>query len=253
MSDKEASMDLDPAQDPSVDADGELATPDSEFMQPEVISVRQGSFGVIDDGDTTGFGGLVETFTLPGATPRPYGSWFDEAVDVIEEIIDEAGLKRSDVIEKVVVNQGDELIITVTRDHLRFVAKALRDDQDLRFEMCLGVSAVNYPGDVGRELHGLYPFRSFTHNRVIFLEVAVPDADPVIPSIVDIYPGNDWPEREAWDLMGIIFRGHPSLTRIEMPQDWVGHPQRKDYPLGGIPIEYRGATVPPVDTRRSYN
>lgn len=237
----------------SPDQGGLLQVPDNRFESPEVISVRHGSFGVIDDGDTTGFGGLVETFALPGASQRPYGGWFDEAVDVLEELIAEAGLKRDDVIEKVVVNQGNELIINVARGHLRFVAKALRDDQDLRFEMCLGVSAVNYPGDLGRELHGLYPFRSFTHKRVIFLEVAAPDGDPRIPSIVDIYPGNDWAEREAWDLMGIIFEGHPGLTRIEMPQDWVGHPQRKDYPLGGVPIEYRGATIPPVDTRRSYN
>ena len=235
------------------DSSGELHTPASEFEQPEVISVRSGLFGVQDDGDTTGFGGLVETFALPGASPRPYGSWFDEAVDVLEELIEEAGLEVSDVIEKVVINQGEELLIFVKREHLRFVARQLRDDQDLRFEMCLGVSAVNYPGDVGRELHGLYAFRSFTHNRSIYLEVTAPDSDPRIPSIVDIYPGNDWPEREAWDLMGIIFDGHPSLTRIELPQDWVGHPQRKDYPLGGVPIEYRGATIPPVDTRRSYN
>ncbi len=238
---------------PQPDADGELQLPPQDFAQPEVISVRHGSFGVTDDGDTTGFGGLIETFALPGASPRPYGGWYDEAVDVLEELLKEDGLDPEEVIEKVVVNKGDELVIFVRREHLRTVAKHLRDDQDLRFEMCLGVGAVNFPGDVGRELHGLYPFRSFTHNRQIYLEVTAPDSDPRIPSIVDIYPGNDWPEREAWDLMGIIFDGHPGLTRIELPQDWVGHPQRKDYPLGGIPIEYRGATVPPVDTRRSYN
>ena len=235
------------------DEGGKLQYPDNRFEQPEVIGVHHGSFGVIDDGDTTGFGGLVETFALPGASPRPYGGWFDEAVDVLEELITDAGLDVKDVIEKVVVNEPDELIINVARQHLPFVARCLRDDQDLRFEMCLGVSAVHYPNNVGRELHGLYPFRSFTHNRSIYLEVTAPDSDPRIPSIVDIYPGNDWPEREAWDLMGIIFDGHPSLTRIELPQDWVGHPQRKDYPLGGVPIEYRGATIPPVDTRRSYN
>ena len=235
------------------DHGGELHAPDAEFMQPEVISVRTGLLGVRDDGDTTGFGGLVETFALPGASPRPYGSWFDEAVDVLEELIEEEGLEVRDVIEKVVVNKTDQLIIYVKREHLPFVALQLRDDQDLRFEMCLGVSAVNYPGDLGRELHGLYAFRSFTHDRTIFLEVTAPDEDPRIPSIVHIYPGNDWAEREAWDLMGIIFDGHPGLTRIELPQDWIGHPQRKDYPLGGIPIEYRGATIPPVDTRRSYN
>lgn len=235
------------------DADGKLQRPANDYEFPQVIAVRHGSFGVMDDGDTTGFGGLVETFTLPGASARPYGGWFDEAVDILEELIVEGGLNVDDVIEKVVVNQGDELIISVPREYLRFVSRALRDDQDLRFEMCLGVSAVNYPHDVGRELHGLYAFRSFTHNRMIYLEVSVPDEDSRIPSIVDIYPGNDWAEREAWDLMGIIFDGHPALTRIEMPQDWVGHPQRKDYPLGGIPVEYRGATIPPVDTRRSYN
>lgn len=253
MSEQKPSLDVKPTYDASVDVDQQAHVPDKKFQQPEVISVRHGSFGVIDDGDTTGFGGLTQVFTLPGATPRPYGSWFDEAVDILEEEILKEGLQVNDVIEKVVVNQQNELIVNVKREHLRFIAKTLRDDQDLRFEMCLGVSAVNYPGDKGRELHALYPFRSFTHKRNIFLEVSVADEDPVIPSIVDIYPGNDWSEREGWDLMGIIFTGHPGLTRIEMPQDWVGHPQRKDYPLGGIPIEYRGATIPPVDTRRSYN
>ena len=82
--------------------------------------------------------------------------------------------------------------------------------------------------------------------------MSAPDADPHIPSIVDIYPTNDWHERETWDFFGIIFDGHPALTRIEMPDDWKGHPQRKDYPLGGIPVEYRGAKVPPPDDRRSY-
>ena len=65
--------------------------------------------------------------------------------------------------------------------------------------------------------------------------------------------GNDWHERETWDLFGIVFDGHPALTRILMPDDWPGHPQRKDYPLGGIPVEYKGADIPPPDQRRSYN
>ena len=94
---------------------------------------------------------------------------------------------------------------------------------------------------------------SITYNRNIRLEVTCPDGDPHIPSIVSVYPANDWQERETWDLIGIIFDGHPSLTRTALPDDWVGHPQRKDYPLGGVPVEYKGATVPPADTRRSYN
>ncbi len=229
-----------------------FGAPVRKAPEDETIRTRTGSFLVQDDGDTTGFGGLTERFVLPGESARPYGSWFDEAVDVLEELLAGDGIPIDDVIEKVVVS-NDELTIFITREHLRRVARYLRDDQDLRFEMCLGVSAVNYPEDEGRELHGMYTFRSFTHRRSINIEVACPDDDPHIPSIVSIYPGNDWPEREAWDLMGIVFDGHPSLTRIEMPHDWVGHPQRKDYPLGGIPIQYRGVTVPAVDTRRSYN
>jgi hypothetical protein len=68
-----------------------------------------------------------------------------------------------------------------------------------------------------------------------------------------VYPANDWHEREAWDMFGIEFDGHRALTRILMPDDWPGHPQRKDYPLGGIPVEYEGATVPPPDERRPYS
>lgn len=230
----------------------ELELTERGHALPDVIGIRQGLFGVSDAGDTSGFGGLVETFTLPGDSNRPYGGWFDEVVDVIEELLTADGVSVGEAIEKVVV-EHDQLVIFVSREHLRRVALYLRDDQDLRFEMCLGVSAVNYPADTGRELHGLYSFRSFTHQRSLGVEVACSDADPHIPSIVDIYPGNDWPEREAWDLMGIVFDGHPALTRIQMPQDWVGHPQRKDYPLGGIPVQYRGATIPPADIRRSYS
>ena len=119
--------------------------------------------------------------------------------------------------------------------------------------MNLGVSAVHYPNDKGRELHAYFPFFSITHNRLIALEVTCSEEDPHMPSIVSVYPGDDWPEREAWDLMGIIFDDHPGLTRSAMPDDWIGHPQRKDYPLGGIPVEYKGAVIPPPDTRREYN
>ena len=116
---------------------------------------------------------------------------------------------------------------------------------------CEGADAI--AGDVGRELHAVYHLLSITHNRRIRLEVVCPDADPHIPSVVGVYPTNDWHEREAFDFFGIVFDGHPALTRIQMPDDWPGHPQRKDYPLGGIPVEYKGATIPAPDQRRSYN
>lgn len=221
--------------------------PQRAFGAPELMTRREGMFP-----DTTGFSGLVKESFLPGETPRPYGGWFDNAVDILEELIEADGLKVEEVIEKVVVDRG-ELTIFIVRDHIARVAQYLRDDADLRFELCLGTNGVHYPSDEGRELHAIYPLMSITYNRNIRLEVTCPDGDPHIPSIVSVYPANDWQERETWDLIGIIFDGHPSLTRTALPDDWVGHPQRKDYPLGGVPVEYKGATVPPADTRRSYN
>ncbi|CAJ1507207.1 NADH-quinone oxidoreductase subunit C [[Mycobacterium] holstebronense] len=217
----------------------------------DVIKVRHGLFGATGTGDTSGYGRLVTEAALPGETPRPYGGYFDELVDTLTAALQRNGIEFADAIEKVVVYR-DELTLYVPRAQLPAVAQLLRDEPALRFELSLGVSGVHYPGDTDRELHAVYPLRSITHNRRVRLEVAAPDADPHIPSLFAIYPTTDWHERETYDFFGIIFDGHPSLTRIEMPDDWHGHPQRKDYPLGGIPVEYKGAQIPPPDQRRAY-
>jgi NADH-quinone oxidoreductase subunit C len=218
----------------------------------EVIDVRRGMFGVYDTPDTSGYGRLVRAVTLPGSSPRPYGGYFDEVVDVLAEALKSNGVEYSEAIEKVVVYRG-ELTLHVRREKLVQVAQRLRDEPRLRFELCLGVDGVHYPHETGRELHAVYPLKSITHNCRVRLEVVAPDSDPHIPSLFSVYPTNDWHERETYDFFGIIFDGHPSLTRIEMPDDWHGHPQRKDYPLGGIPVEYKGAKIPPPDERRAYN
>ncbi|MGO1560322.1 NADH-ubiquinone oxidoreductase chain C [Actinomycetales bacterium JB111] len=223
-----------------------------ERRQLDVVAVRSGQFGVHGSGDTSGFGGLQVAVVEPEDAQRPYGGWFDEVVDVLREVLAEQGIDPDRAIEKVVVSHG-ELTLHLSPAHLVAACKALRDDQDLRFELCLGVSGVHYPEHTGRELHASYHLLSVTHNRQLMLEVTCPDSHPHIPSVTTIYPGNDWHERETFDLFGIVFDGHPTLARILMPDDWVGHPQRKDYPLGGIPVEYKGATVPPPDTRRSYS
>jgi len=202
-------------------------------------------FGVAGTGDTSGYGGLVRQQVKPGSSQRPYGSYFDDVADQLERAYPEF----NDAIEKVIVDRG-ELTLHIKREKLFEVAKVLRDT--LRFEVCLGVSGVHYPEDKGLELHAVYPLLSMTNNRRIRLEVSVPDSDPHIPSLVEVWAGNNWHERETFDMFGIIFDGHPALTRILMPDDWPGHPQRKDYPLGGIPVEYIGATVPAPDERRSY-
>ncbi|OHU01619.1 NADH-quinone oxidoreductase subunit C [Mycobacterium syngnathidarum] len=217
---------------------------------PEVIATRRGMFGASGTGDTSGYGRLVRSVALPGSSPRPYGGYFDEVVDRLAGLL---GEERNAVsIERVIVHR-DELTLEVSRVQLPAVASILRDDPQLRFELCLGVSGVHYPDDTDRELHAVYPLMSITHNRRIRLEVAAPDSDPHIPSLFSVYPTTDWHERETYDFFGIVFDGHPALTRIEMPDDWVGHPQRKDYPLGGVPVEYHGAQIPPPDQRRSYN
>ncbi len=225
-----------------------------EPAPPEVVGVRRGAFGAHGSGDTSGYGRLVRTVAMPGGSEQPYGGWFDEIAGRLATVLEESDGDPSfdEAIEKVVVDRG-EITFYIRRQHLVAVVRQLRDDAALRYEFCSGVSGVHYPGDLDRELHAVYHLLSMTHNRRIRLEVACPDADPHIPSVVEVYPTADWHEREAYDFFGIVFDGHPGLTRIQMPDDWPGHPQRKDYPLGGIPVEYKGATIPPPDERRAYS
>ena len=227
------------------------ATPES--TQLEVVEVREGMFGADGTGDTSGYGRLRRPVAMPGPSRRPYGGWHDEVTDLLEAGFSDVATSSPEggPIEKVVVDRG-EITFYIRRHQLPDVARLLRDDPGLRFEFCSGVSGVHFPDEKGRELHAVYHLLSMTHNRRIRLEVAAPDDDPHIPSVVSVYPTADWHERETYDFFGIVFDGHPALTRIQMPDDWPGHPQRKDYPLGGIPVEYKGATIPPPDERRSY-
>jgi NADH-quinone oxidoreductase subunit C len=255
----------------------------STAAQAEVIGVRQGMFGAPDAGDTSGYGGLVRTVAMPAPAIRPFGPGFDEIADALAAGLagDADGVGHSDAdpddtddtddtdtvadgahsdaraafdtaVERVVIDRG-ELTLQVRREHLLAVVRVLRDEPDLRFELLSGVSGAHYPDEAGRELHALYHLLSITNNQRLRLEVTCPDADPHLPSVVEVYPTADWHERETWDFFGIQFDGHPALTRIQLPDDWPGHPQRKDYPLGGIPVEYKGATIAPPDTRRAYS
>jgi NADH-quinone oxidoreductase subunit C len=218
----------------------------------EVVDVRQGMFGVRGTGDTSGYGGITRPVAMPPASQPPFGpgdgpGWFDDVHDRLAELAD--GI---DAIERVVVDRG-EITFVVRRETLLDVVRHLRDDAALRYELCSSLSAVHFPHETGRELHVVLHLLSMTHRRRIRVETTCPDADPHVPSVVAVYPTADWQEREAYDMFGIVFDGHPALTRILMPDDWQGHPQRKDYPLGGIPVEYKGGTVPSPDQRRSYS
>jgi NADH-quinone oxidoreductase subunit C len=215
-------------------------------VQPVGIQ-RKGLFGSPDTGDTSGFGGLVRAAPLGAelpSSPEPLGGYFDEVVGALRDLL------GVDVTRAVVVDRG-ELTIYVAPDRTAEVCKTMRDDEGLRFELCASVSGVDYP-DRRHRLHVVYHLTSMTYRRQVRLETAVGLDNPVVQSVATVYPTADWQEREVYDMFGVVFEGHPHLTRILMPDDWEGHPQRKDYPLGGIAVEYKGAHIPPPDERRAY-
>ncbi|HVE62532.1 MAG TPA: NADH-quinone oxidoreductase subunit C [Mycobacteriales bacterium] len=169
-------------------------------------------------------------------------AWARGAVDAVAKAAGEG-------VEKVVVDRG-ELTIYLDRSALTAAAQVLRDE--LRCELLSSLSGVDYLGVDERRLHVVYHLTSMTYRERVRLEVAVTVDDPHVPSVVDIWPTADWHERETYDFFGIVFDGHPALTRIQMPDDWEGHPQRKDYPLGGVPVEYHGAQIAPPEDRRAW-
>ncbi len=241
---EEKSIDEKVPHDPSAPEQG-LEREDAQSSEP-VERPTPTRRGMWSDGspDTSGYGEISRTLYVPTDTARPWGGYFDAIGDRLAELVPDAWTMG-------VVTHG-ELTLYIPREKLTEVVATLRDDALLRFEMCASVSGVHYPLNAGAELHVVYHLQSMTHNRRLRLEVTCPDADPHVPSVCATYPAADWHERETWDMFGVIFDGHPALTRILMPDDWLGHPQRKDYPLGGIPIEYKGAVVPPPDQRREY-
>ncbi len=231
---------------------------------------RTGMFGVQGSGDTTGFGLLVREPFTPAPAERPYGGpagvrgagderssgsgrsgEFDEVADALFAAMAARSIPPEALLQITVAN--GEITFYVSREYLTAILWAVRDDESLRFEMASSISGVDYGEKVPRRLHVVYEMTSMTYRRRIRLEVAVDIDDAHVPSAVAVYPTADWQEREIWDMFGINFPGHPGLTRILMPDDWIGHPQRKDYPLGGIPVEYKGAEIPSPDHRRSYS
>jgi NADH-quinone oxidoreductase subunit C len=206
----------------------------------------KGMFGVKGTGDVSGFGGLARRSPGISTTERPFGGYFDEVYDSLEE----AFPGFADAIEKVIVDRG-ELTLHIKADRIAEILQTMRDDESLRFELCSSVDAVDYLGSDDRRFHIAYQLTSMTYRRRVRLEVAVAE-NVSLPSVTTVYPTADWQEREIYDMFGVVFSGHPNLTRILMPDDWEGHPQRKDYPLGGVPVEYKGAEIPPPDQRRVY-
>lgn len=155
-----------------------------------------------------------------------------------------------------------ELVIDVLRH--------CRQDPELSCELLADLTGVHWPSgqreEVAHETTGWpryefgneagrieldYVVRSLRHNHLFRIRTSLPDDEPRMPTASDVYRSAQIMEREVFDFFGVDFEGHPDLRRILMPEEWQGHPHRKDYPLGGVEVQYEGATIPPPD-QRSY-
>ena len=151
----------------------------------------------------------------------------------------------------VAVESHRQSVVYVDRAVWHDAAAYLRDDE--RFTQCVDVTAVDHSADVERvEIPGVTPerfevvanFLSHPRNLRIRMICEVPESDPHVASLADLYSGVNFPERETFDMLGIVFDGHPDLSRILMPDDWVGHPLRKDDHPARIPVTFKGDPAP---------
>lgn len=148
-----------------------------------------------------------------------------------------------DALKSVTVDRG-EITVVVAAQGMMALMRELRDRPELRFEMLIDVCGVDYStfGDgawEGRRFAAVYHLLSLAQNWRLRVRVFAPDDDfPVLPSVIDIWPAANWFEREAFDLYGIVFDGHPDLRRLLTDYGFVGHPFRKDFPLSGY-VEMR--------------
>jgi NADH-quinone oxidoreductase subunit C len=147
-------------------------------------------------------------------------------------------------------------VVYVDRSVFAEVAGFLRDEQ--QFTMCVDITATDHlldgeryappelaaAGVATERFEVVANFLSHVRNRRVRVICAVPDSDAKVPSLTAVYPGTDFSERETYDMFGIEFEGHPDLTRILMPDDWDGHPLRKDYPSARVPVTFKGDPHP---------
>ncbi|MBV8386455.1 MAG: NADH-quinone oxidoreductase subunit C [Acidimicrobiia bacterium] len=143
-----------------------------------------------------------------------------------------------------------QLVVHVDRDGYLELVTALRDDG---YAFCSDLTAIDYLLAMDRPLpEGIKRERFEVVVSLLHMEEAkrvrvraqVPEREPTLPTLFELFPGTEAMEREVYDLFGIVFDGHPDLTRILMPDEWEGHPLRKDYPIGRIPVQFKDAPGP---------
>ncbi|MDG1846481.1 MAG: NADH-quinone oxidoreductase subunit C [Acidimicrobiales bacterium] len=170
----------------------------------------------------------------------------DASTDAEDDI--EVPLAEESLLYEVLTSSSrGQMVLHPTRDQYLDTICQISDDG---FAVCIDLTAVDYLENPEREIpSAISPERfevvvnllSHTKKERIRLRVQIPESDPVLPTVFDIYPGSEALEREVYDLFGIEFDGHPDLTRILMPENWDGHPLRKDHAVGEIPVQFKDA------------
>jgi NADH-quinone oxidoreductase subunit C len=143
----------------------------------------------------------------------------------------------------------DEISLILSAEHIVAACQALRDEFD--FELLTEETAVDYWPELTPRFHVVYRLRSLKNNLILGLRVPLEGNFPVMPSLTSVYANANWFERELWDMFGIRFEGHPDPRRVVMPEDWVGHPLRKDYPLGYEEVQFT-FNFDEIDVRKPY-
>jgi NADH-quinone oxidoreductase subunit C len=244
MSDEKKDASKDPSADkPSDEAAGELketAAPPQEATEKSAPSVPTTEASPGEQAQAP----VAQKPTPPKATPpagsgaaKPPAAPPKKAPSLTSEIVDDPFINRlkerfGSAITETVSTLGQQ-IIRVTKDSLLELCRFLHDDEEVPFDMCSDLTAVHWPERAGQEFDVVVILYSVSNNRMLRVKVSLADGE-ACPSVTSIWGGADWLEREAYDMFGVKFEGHPDLRRILLPPDWPGYPLRKEYP-----IEYR--------------
>ncbi len=158
-----------------------------------------------------------------------------EPLEIVERLKEEFSGEIVDVKQF-----RDQVFVTVKRERIVDICRYLHDRTDIGMNYLADLCGVDYPGRRQR-FEVVYNLYSIKYKHRLMIKVPIPESDPSVDSVVPVWNGANWHEREACDMYGIVFNGHPDLRRILMPEDWEGYPLRKDYPLKGPEgWEYKG-------------
>ncbi len=158
-----------------------------------------------------------------------------EPLEIADKIREKFPQEARDVAEF----RGQASVI-LRKERISEICRWLYDDPELRFDYLKDLCGVDYLGKKDLRFEVVYTLYSMKHTHMIRLRAGVGEDDPSIDSVVPIWRGADWHERECFDMYGISFNGHPDPRRILLPEDWEGHPLRKDYPEKGPESEWKG-------------